>query len=59
MQRLILLIIATIPGFALAQAAPCPAGEICANIPEPTTMALLASGAAAVGLYKYLTKKKD
>lgn len=51
MQRLILLIVAAIiPGLALAQAVP---------VPEPTTMALLAGGVAAAGLYKRLTRKKN
>jgi PEP-CTERM motif len=49
MQKLALLIIAMFPGLALAQAAP---------IPEPTTMALLASGAAAAGLYKFIKRDK-
>ena len=49
MQKIILLIITAIPGLALAATVPA--------IPEPTTMALLAAGAAAAGLYKHVTKK--
>jgi hypothetical protein len=39
-----------LPGLALAQVAQ--------PIPEPTTMALLAGGAAVSGLYKFLKKDK-
>jgi len=52
MQRLILLVIAAIPGLALAQST----GEV---VPEPSTMALIAGSVAAAGLYKRLTRKKD
>jgi|SaaInl7_135m_RNA_FD_contig_31_2256571_length_420_multi_3_in_0_out_0_2 hypothetical protein len=58
MQRLFLLIAAAAPGLVLAQATPC-VGESCAvNIPEPTTMALLAGGVAVAGIYRHITKKK-
>ena len=51
MQKLSLLIAAMLPGLALAQVAP-------PNVPEPTTMALLAGGAAVTGLYKFFKKDK-
>ncbi len=50
MQKLALLIVAMLPGLALAQVAP--------NVPEPTTMALLAGGAAVAGLFKFVKKDK-
>ncbi len=51
MQKLALLIAAMLPGLALAQVAP-------PTVPEPTTMALLAGGAAAAGLFKFIKKGK-
>ena len=50
MQYVTLLTLLIVPGLALAGAAPVP-------VPEPSTVALFASGAAAAGLIRYLKKK--
>jgi len=57
MGKLTLFVLMTVPGLAVAVARPYENIGPAAQVPEPSTMALLAGAAAAAGVVHYLKKR--